>query len=188
MTQTPHNAQERWLRAYYALRAAASISWVALAFSLGQQSYSLAAILLVTYPAWDAVANYLDAARSGGIAQNRIQAVNVAVSTITTIAVIIAVSMSFHAVFTVFGAWAVFSGLLQLSTAIGRWKHFGAQWVMILSGGQSALAGVFFILMARAPEIPSITAIAGYAGLGAFYFLLSAIWLTVKIWRRPQTV
>ena len=45
----------------------------------------------------------------------------------------------------IFGAWAILSGLLQLGTAVRRWKRFGAQWAMVLSGGQSALAGGFFI-------------------------------------------
>jgi hypothetical protein len=92
-----------------------------------------------------------------------------------------------NAVFVVFGAWATLSGLFQLSTAVRRWKS-GAQWVMILSGAQSALAGVFFILMARAATPPDISSIAGYAALGAFYFALSGIWLTVKMARHHSAV
>jgi len=59
---------------------------------------------------------------------------------------------------------------------------------MILSGAQSALAGGFFVLMAGAATPPDITPIAGYAGFGAFYFLLSAIWLTVKLARQRSPV
>jgi hypothetical protein len=55
---------------------------------------------------------------------------------------------------------------------------------MVLSGGQSALAGGFFIFQATMPEVPSIANVAGYAAVGALYFLVSAIWLTVGEWRQ----
>ena len=50
-----------------------------------------------------------------------------------------------HAVLAVFGAWAILAGLLQFATGLRRWRSYGAQWSMILSGAQSALAGGFFI-------------------------------------------
>ena len=59
--------QERWLKLYYFIRAGFSAVWVAAAFTVGQHSPILAMILLVVYPAWDAAANYVDAARSGGL-------------------------------------------------------------------------------------------------------------------------
>ena len=42
--------------------------------------------------------------------------------------------------------------------------------------------------MAGAATPPDITPIAGYAGFGAFYFLLSAKWLTVKLARHRSPV
>jgi len=172
-----------WLRTYYFTRAAVSAVWIALALTIGRSNPAIAAVLLVAYPAWDALANYLDAQKSGGLKSNLSQGLNLVVSVITAIAVAVALGISMNAVFVVFGAWATLSGLFQLVTAVRRWKSVGAQWVMILSGAQSALAGVFFILMARGATPPEIAGIAGYAGLGAFYFLLSAIWLTVKMAR-----
>ncbi|MFX8098773.1 hypothetical protein ABTK82_20815, partial [Acinetobacter baumannii] len=76
----------------------------------------------------DAAANFVDALRSGGLAQNRTQALNVFVSLATMIAVIAALQTSMNWVLGVFGAWAILAGLLQLGTAIRRWKSFGAQW------------------------------------------------------------
>jgi hypothetical protein len=180
----PTSAQERWLQLYYFARAAFSVLWVAAAFTLGQQTPSIAAVLLIAYPAWDALANYADASRSGGLGRNRTQAVNVIVSLITAVAVAVTLQMSMNVVLGVFGVWAILSGLLQLGTAVRRWTSSGAQWAMILSGGQSALAGAFFIVQARMPAPPSITAIAGYAAVGAAYFLVSAAWLSVTEWRR----
>lgn len=172
--------QDRWLKLYYFIRAAFSVVWVGAAFTLGQQSSTIAAVLLVAYPAWDAAANYVDAVRSGGVRRSPTQSLNVVASVATTIAVIVALGMNMNWVLAVFGVWAILSGLLQLGTAVRRWKSFGAQWVMILSGAQSALAGGFFIAQAGMPAPPSIANVAGYAAVGAFYFLLSAIWLAVK--------
>ncbi|MGO7669749.1 DUF308 domain-containing protein [Rhizobium ruizarguesonis] len=178
--------REEWLTRYYVTRAAFSAIWVAAALTAGQQSLAVAAGLLILYPAWDAAANLVDAGRSGGLANNRSQAINVAVSAVTTAAVIVALTMSMNWVLGVFGLWAIFSGLLQLGTAVRRWKTDGGQWAMILSGGQSAVAGAFFIAQAQMPAPPSIANIAGYAGLGAFYFLVSAVWRSVTQMRRKR--
>jgi uncharacterized membrane protein HdeD (DUF308 family) len=183
MTQTFNDtgriAQERWLKLYYAVRATFSVAWVVAALTVGKQSPGVAAVLLVVYPFWDALANYLDAARSGGLARNRTQAINTAVSVAAGLAVAVSLA-NMNAVLGVFGAWAILSGLLQLGTAVRRWKTHGAQSAMVLSGAQSALAGSFFIVQALKPEVPSIANVAGYAGVGAFYFLVSALLLVLR--------
>jgi uncharacterized membrane protein HdeD (DUF308 family) len=190
MTIRPANSavtnQEQWLKVYYFARTAFSAAWVAAALAVGQQSPPIAAILLLIYPAWDAAANYVDASRSGGLGQNPTQALNVVVSLVTTVAVVLALLTSMNWVVGVFGAWALLSGLLQLGTAVRRWKSYGAQWAMVLSGGQSAVAGGFFIAQALLPKPPSIANLAGYAAVGAFYFLISAVWLTVTELRRKS--
>lgn len=178
------DGREQWLKQYYFLRAAFSVAWVVAAFAVAPSSAAIAGGLLVLYPAWDAAANFVDALRSGGLTQNRTQALNVVVSLATTVAVIVALQTSMNRVLGVFGAWAILSGLLQLGTAIRRWKSFGAQWAMVLSGGQSALAGGFFIFQATTPMSPSIANVAGYAAVGAIYFLVSAVSLAVSDWRR----
>jgi hypothetical protein len=176
--------QDQWLKLYYFIRAAFSVAWVVAALTVGQSFPAIAAILLIAYPAWDAAANFLDVSRSGGLNQNRTQALNVLVSLAATVAVILALQISMNRVLAVFGAWAILAGLLQLGTAMRRWRNYGAQWSMVLSGGQSALAGGFFIVQSATPVSPSIANVAGYAGVGALYFLVSAIWLTVQEWRR----
>lgn len=172
-------AQEgSWLKRYYFSRAAFSAVWVALAFSLAQHSPVSLVVLLIVYPAWDALANYIDMLRSGGATANRTQALNVGISVMTMIAVIAALKLGAHWVLGVFGVWAILSGLLQLGTAVRRWKRFGAQWAMILSGAQSALAGAFFIVQGGVPLSAAIGRVAGYAAVGAAYFLISALWLS----------
>jgi uncharacterized membrane protein HdeD (DUF308 family) len=187
-TQIPIQSSSRWLQTYYSMRAAASIGWVALAVVVGRQAPPIAAVLLVAYPAWDAFANYLDAQKSGGLRSNLSQALNLVISLAAAVAVAVSLTSGMTAVIIVFGAWATLSGLFQLLTGIRRRKSAGAQWLMILSGVQSAAAGLFFFKMAHAAPPPTILVVAPYAAFGAFYFLVSAIWLTIKnAGQRPGT-
>lgn len=185
-TAQDHAANETWLKTYYFVRAAVAFAWVLAAVSLAARSVGLAAFLLVVYPLWDALANLADGTRSGGLARNRTQLANVAVSLLVAAAVGIALP-DMNKVLGVFGAWAILSGLLQLGTALRRWKLYGAQWAMVLSGAQSALAGAVFIFQAQTPTVPSVATVAGYAGFGAFYFLVSAASLAFAARRRIRT-
>ena len=172
-----------WLKRYYYVRAAFSLIWVGLAFTLGRHFPQVSALMLIVYPAWDAAANYVDATSNGGLISNPSQALNVVVSALTTLAVVIALTQSMNTVLAVFGVWAVLSGAFQLATGVRRWKSYGGQWAMALSGAQSLLAGALFVHAAGA-KMPSIADITPYAAFGAFYFLISAIWLTIRDARR----
>lgn len=176
----PAQSSSGWLKSYYFIRFAVSAAWVVVAFSVAKNVPTLAAIMLVGYPAWDALANFIDAQRSGGLGSNKSQLLNFIFSILTAIAVAVALRSSMNSVLVVFGIWAGFSGIFQLATAVGRWRSFGAQWAMILSGAQSALAGVFMILMAHGPDPVGIANITPYAAFGAFYFAVAAIWLTIS--------
>ncbi|NYT41064.1 DUF308 domain-containing protein [Sphingomonas sp. R-74633] len=167
------------MRNYYLLRALVAGAWVAAAFTIGGTSWLAGAILLIAYPAWDAAANFGDAARNGGLARNPTQALNVAVSLVTAAAVAVVIG-DMKAVLAVFGAWAILAGLLQLATGVRRWKSYGAQWTMILSGAQSALAGSFFLSRSLGSAVPGIRDVAPYAAFGAFYFLVSALLLSFR--------
>jgi hypothetical protein len=174
-------ANNHWLKGYYAFRALFSALWVALAFTVGKSQPSFAIALVIAYPAWDCLANYVDAQRNGGLRANPTQMLNVIVSAIVTLAVAATVSRDFHAVIAVIGVWATLSGILQLSTAVRRRGSAGAQWPMILSGAQSALAGAFFVKRAAdASTSLSVADIAPYAAFGAVYFAISAIVLVLK--------
>lgn len=180
--QSRLSAQSSWLQSYYFGRATFSIAWVAAAVVFSRQAGPVA-FLLVIYPAWDAIANLADARVNGGLIVSPPQALNVAVSAITALAVLVAIGRDTFAVLAVFGVWAILAGLLQLSTGVGRWRQYGAQWAMILSGAQSVLAGGYMISRSIGTVAPTILDVAPYAGFGAFYFLLSAIWLVAKGYR-----
>jgi uncharacterized membrane protein HdeD (DUF308 family) len=176
---------DAWLTRYYAVRAAFSVTWVAIAFSLGKVLTPLGAVFLVIYPAWDALANLYDARRNGGFRANLTQAFNAVVSTIVAIAVIASLNSNIHAVLGVFGVWAALSGILQLATGIRRWRKFSGQWPMILSGAQSVFAGTIFLQKSAAGAMPTAADIAPYAAFGAIYFAISAIVLAVASRRHP---
>jgi uncharacterized membrane protein HdeD (DUF308 family) len=165
------------LAAYYLVRAVVAAAWVLAAVAIDRSNAIAAALLLVSYPAWDAFANWFDARSSGGLRTSPTQAVNVAVGLVAAIAVAVALQLSMNVVIAVFGIWAIAAGLAQLIIGVRRWRTFGAQWAMILSGAQSMLAGVFFVTQAGLAKTPTILDLAPYAAFGAFYFLISAAFL-----------
>jgi len=163
------------LRKLYFIRVAFSVTWVVLVSLLAKTSFTAATILLVIYPLWDVVGTFLDIrANQGNGTSVTPQYVNVAISIVTTLSVAFAITKGVPAALIVFGAWALLTGLIQLVLGLKRRKEFGGQWPMILSGGQSMLAGVSFIAMAHSPNM-GIVNLAGYSAFGAFYYLLAAI-------------
>ncbi len=172
------------LTRYYLVRAIVAAAWVAAAVAVGRSNATAEALLLISYPAWDALANWFDAQGSGGLRANPTQVLNVAVSLVAAVAVAAALQVSMNAVLAAFGIWAIGAGLAQLVTGVRRWRVFGAQWAMILSGAQSALAGAFFVVQAGGDKILTILDVAPYAAFGAFYFLVSAVLLMFANRRR----
>jgi uncharacterized membrane protein HdeD (DUF308 family) len=171
-----------WLRKLYLVRAAFSFAWVALAFTAAKGSPMLASGLLVVYPAWDALANLIDARMSGGARANPTQVLNAWMSGLVTLAVAASLVAGLQIILVIFGAWAIVAGLLQLATAIRRRKGDRGQWVMMLSGAQSALAGGLFIAQ-QGTAAPVVQTFAGYAAVGAVYFLVSGL---VILFRRAK--
>lgn len=176
MFNTNQSPAERaaWLRKLYFIRAAFSFAWVALAFTLAKESPALASCLLIVYPAWDALANLLDARMTGGAKINPTQILNAWMSGLVTFAVMVSLALKLQIILAIFGGWAIVAGLLQLATAIRRRKGDQGQWVMMLSGAQSALAGGFFVAQ-QGSAAPVVQTFGGYAAVGAVYFLISGL-------------
>lgn len=176
------NVQRDGLKRYYFLRAGVSVAWIVAAVAVGAANPLLGGALLVAYPAWDALANALDARSNGGFAANPPQTFNLFVSLTVACAVLFALQVEPRRVLTVFGVWAAFSGVLQLVAGLRRWRSVGGQWPMVLSGAQSVLAGVFMIVrsISGGGHAPAPVEIAPYAAFGAFYFLVAGLALAVK--------
>ncbi|KAA2242762.1 hypothetical protein F0L74_09550 [Chitinophaga agrisoli] len=175
----------RSLRKLYFLRASFSIIWVILVAVLAKGNSGIAAVLFIIYPAWDAIAIFLDIKANPPAASKTPQYINAGVSIITAIAVFAALQKGIPEAIIVFGVWAILAGLMQLILGLRRRKQMGGQWPMIISGGQSVLAGGAFINMAHAPN-SGISTLAGYAAFGAFYFILTAIRLAKTIKAAPD--
>ncbi|MGN8057670.1 DUF308 domain-containing protein [Pedobacter sp. 22163] len=174
----------RSLRKLYFSRAGFSILWVILVTALAKTNASIATVLFIIYPAWDVIATYFDIQANPANSNKTPQYVNAAISTLTTIAVILALQQGIPQAIMVFGAWAILAGLIQLILGLRRRKELGGQWPMILSGGQSMLAGGVFIATAHKPD-QGIASLVGYAAFGAFYFILAAIRLNKTIKSGP---
>lgn len=168
------------LRNLYFIRAAFSVVWITLVSLFANSSPQIATILLIIYPLWDVIGTFLDIRANRGASSFAPQYVNAAISTATTIAVAIAISKEVPAAIIVFGVWACLSGVIQLVLGLRRRKEFGGQWPMIISGGQSVLAGVSIIVLAHDPA-HGIASLAGYSAFGAFYYILAAIRLSKTV-------
>jgi len=172
----------RALRYLYLFRTGFSAFWVALVFSLASAPAAdgrlgwLAASLLVVYPVSDAVATLADI-RSGRIAAGLVQWLNLAADVAAAVAVLVAVQYGLAAAITVFGAWAVVSGAVMIYLAIRRQRPLGGQWLLVISGAGSVLAGTTFVGWTGSASA-GLGALAQYSAGGAIWYLLTALWLT----------
>ena len=166
------------LRRLYFIRFAFAIVWAALMFATSTMAGPILTILLIVYPLFDAAA-VLWQLRANPDAQRSKAAewVNVVVSVIVAIALGVASTISIAAALAVWGVWAIGAGIPQLIAAI-RNRRSGGQVPQMLSGGISVFAGSAFLLQGL-QGAGNIAGVAGYAILGAIFFLVSAIRLSM---------
>jgi uncharacterized membrane protein HdeD (DUF308 family) len=193
MTQTvqaPPTTVPSRLRTLYVIRIVFSAIWVLLvlttsaSITASDKPTAIAAVLLIIYPLWDAVATFVERRMAGAGTTNRIGLVNIALGLVATIAMIFAVFNTVGTALLVFGIWALISGAIQLTVAIRRRHTIGAQWPMIVSGAISVVAGAAFASMSTHGST-GLAGIAGYSAFGAFWFLVSVIALSIRS-RRAQ--
>ncbi|MFI6495456.1 DUF308 domain-containing protein [Streptomyces sp. NPDC050564] len=179
------------LRSLYLIRVAFSLIWVALVFTTSASLVStdrptvIAAVLLIVYPLWDAIATLLERRLAGTGSTNRVSTLNMGLGFATTAGMITAVFSTIGTALLVFGVWAVLSGAIQLVVAIRRRRTVGAQWPMAISGGQSVLAGAT-VAATSASATSSLSTVAGYSAFGAFWFLVSVIALSIRSRREKR--
>jgi hypothetical protein len=157
-------------------RAAAAVLW-AIVYLLtlhGQRVLStsdiplLAGLLLAAYPVIDAVASISGLRLAPDRAQLR---AGVVIDGLAVIGLLIAtLGLRTESVLIVFGAWAFASGLLQLTRAWRADRSRRVQLPLIISGGISAIAGIFFAATA-AQHVAQLSTLGGYAVLGAVFFV-----------------
>jgi uncharacterized membrane protein HdeD (DUF308 family) len=162
------------LRKLYFVRFGFAVVWAVVIFAVGSSLSPVAATLLVLYPLFDVAAAIVDlrATRTSG-SSTALLYVNTALSLAAAVGLAIAATSGTPAVLTVWGAWSVTTGVVQLLVGIRR-RALGGQWIMIISGVLSVLVGGAFIAMASGAPA-SVSSLGGYATLGGIFFLISAL-------------
>ena len=161
------------LRRLYLVRFGFAIVWAVLLVVTGPELGPARITLLVLYPLFDVAAAVVDARSSRSTSPTRGLYLNMTISVLAAVGLALAVTSGVPAILRVWGVWAIVSGLIQLFVAFNR-RALGGQWPMMLSGGISTIAGTSFILQAGLPNA-SLVNVAGYATLGALFFLVSAL-------------
>ncbi|MGN6127979.1 MAG: hypothetical protein ACTHON_15565 [Humibacter sp.] len=173
----------RSLRKLYFIRFVFAIIWVAIMFATVATSSEpsvLLTVFLVIYPLFDAGAVLWQLRADPDKGRSKASEwISVVVSVAIAIAIGIASSISVPAALAVWGVWAIIAGVPQLITAIRNFRD-GGQVAQILSGGISVFAGLGFLFQGLQGN-GMLTGAAGYATLGAIFFLVSAIRLSVKL-------
>ncbi|KJL49087.1 hypothetical protein RS84_00717 [Microbacterium hydrocarbonoxydans] len=175
----------RALRSLYVVRFAFAIVWVGVMFATSATAAEpnpLLTALLIAYPLFDAGAVLWQLRADPDRSRTKAaEWTGVIVSLVIAVALGIASSISLSAALAVWGVWAIIAGAPQLITAI-RNRRNGGQVAQMLSGGISLFAGAGFLFQGLQGG-GMIAGVAGYAGVGAVFFLISAIVLSIRLKR-----
>ena len=172
------------LRRLYFIRFAFAAVWAGLVFATAADQGPLLTVLLIVYPLFDAGAILWQLRVAPDRRARLSEWAGVTVSVIVALALGITSTFSLSGALIVWGAWAIGSGIPQLITAI-RNRRSGGQVAQMLSGGISVFAGAGFLIQGIGGA-ETITGVAGYATLGAIFFLVSAIRLSILIGRAKR--
>jgi len=164
------------------VRAAIALVWAAaLAVAVGDDVPTTAsdvttavAVLLSAYPLVDVGSSLVEASARTGRSANVLK-INAAVSAVAAIGLTVATfAGDAGAALAVFGAWAIVSGVMQLSRALRQRRTGNRQWPMIVSGALSSVAGLTFVA-ASSRQDADLSVLAGYAAFGAVLYLVWAV-------------
>lgn len=172
--------QAHSLRNLYFSRTAVQLLWAGIVIATAASNPALAAGLLILYPLWDVACTVYDLRSSTQSGPRTTQYANLALGSLAAIGISVTVFNSPQQAVVTFGAWAFAAGLAQLAVGISRRKQLGGQWAMILSGIQSAAAGVVFIL-GGLHDKTHIKDLGGYAIFGGVYFLITGLLMHRKL-------
>ncbi|WP_369230783.1 DUF308 domain-containing protein [Streptomyces sp. R21] len=190
-TTTTTTTTSSGLRSLYLIRVAFSLIWVALVVTNSTSLVStdrptvVASVLLVVYPLWDAIATLLEHRMANAGSMDRVGTTNVALGLVTAAGMIAVAFSTIGTALLVFGLWALASGAIQLVVAIRRRRTVGAQWPMVISGGQSVVAGASIAAMSTSAT-SGLSTVAGYSAFGAFWFLVSVTALSIRSRREKR--
>jgi hypothetical protein len=177
----------RILRSLYFCRAGFSLVWVAFVYSFtstassGARLSALASVFLIAYPISDVVATLFDIRVGRGRRWAYPQYLNLAAGVGAAAGIATVVWSDLPSAITVFGAWAVATGLIQVFLAVIRLRdRLRGQWPMIISGVGSLFAGSAFLGWTGTSSA-ALTVLAQYSAGGAVWYILTAFWLLVRL-------
>ena len=183
--QTPaaeHQAKRvmRILRTLYLTRILFAVAWVVLVSALapstrGEGAGLLIGLLLVGYPATDAIASIFEI-RADRSMTPAWQYVNLIAGGLTAIAVGATAFSSVPSAISIFGLWAIISGVIQTAVALIRRLRMRGQWPLVVSGIGSVAGGLGYIRWSGS-AVDGLNALAIYTEGGAFFYLLTVAWL-----------
>ena len=171
------------LRNLYYTRTIVQLIWAATVLTTAVSNPPVAAGLLVLYPLWDVACTAYDLKAFPASEANPATAryINIVMGTIAAVAIGATAFTAPERAVLAFGVWAFAAGMAQFAVGLSRRKALGGgQWAMILSGLQSAAAGIAFIL-GGLHETQHIKDLGGYAVFGGVYFLIAGILLHRKL-------
>ena len=171
----------RSLRNLYFVRTAFQLAWAAAVLATVLRQPLVAAILFILYPLWDVACTVYDLRTSRPTGNAEIsQRINAVLGVAAAVGIALSAFSRPAVSIAIFGAWALGAGLLQLIAGLIRRKQLGGQWAMMLSGAQSAAAGIAFGLGGLSGKA-HLKDLGGYAVFGAMYFLIGGILLTRRL-------
>jgi uncharacterized membrane protein HdeD (DUF308 family) len=168
------------LRVLYLTRVAFVGAWVLLADTLASSSQDdntariLVGVLLVAYPVSDVAATIFEIRANRSMTMLPHYA-NFAAGVLATSGLLITGFTSVPAAMSIFGVWAILSGVAQILVGVIRRQTFRGQWPMIISGIGS-LGGAGYIGWSGTAG-SALGLLAEYAEGGAFFYLLTSLWL-----------
>lgn len=185
-TATTAPTYARSLRTLYFVRFAVAIVWVGIVFATSARATepnALLTVLLVVYPLFDAGAVLWQLRADPDTRRSKVaERINVLVSVAVAVALGVTSQVALPAALAAWGVWAIVAGVPQLVTAI-RNRRTGGQVAQMLSGGISVFAGLGFLFQGLQGN-GMISGVAGYAALGAIFFLVSAVRLSATLKRQ----
>jgi uncharacterized membrane protein HdeD (DUF308 family) len=170
----------------FLIRGIVAIAWAVAFATVADELTTGTSVLLVLYPMIDMVATAADARGQHG-STRQLLLVNAGISAVVAVALGIASTGDIGDVLTVFGAWAVVTGALQVGVAVRRRRRFGKQWPMLLAGSFSVLAGSAFI-MQGASDDPTFDRTIVYAAAGGIFFVIQSGLLARRLHRTAIAV
>jgi len=168
------------LRVLYLSRVVFVGAWVLLADTLASSSQDdnnariLVGVLLVAYPVSDVLATVFEIRANRSMTMLPHYA-NFAAGVLASAGLLVTAFTSVPAAMSIFGVWAILSGAAQIAVGAIRRQRFRGQWPMIISGIGS-LGGAAYIGWTGTAG-SALGLLAEYAEGGAFFYLLTSLWL-----------